>query len=88
MIRDCEATVVDTLEFADHHRYSEKDWREINRHRNGVDRIVTTEKDFVKLARFPFSSGRMLALRVQMSIDRPETLLNRITEVVERARAK
>ncbi len=88
MVRDCEATIVDTLEFADHHRYSEKDWREINRHRNGVDRIVTTEKDFVKLARFPFLSGRLLALRVQMSIDRPETLLNRITEVVERARAK
>ena len=88
MVRDCEATIVDTLEFADHHRYSEKDWREINRHRNGVDRIVTTEKDFVKLARFPFLSGRLLALRVQMSIDRPETLLDRITEVVGRARAK
>ena len=88
MIRDCEATIVETLEFADHHRYSEKDWREINRHRNGVDRIVTTEKDFVKLARFPFLSGRLLALRVRMSIDRPETLLNRVTEVVERARAK
>ena len=88
MVRDCGATIVDTLEYPDHHGYSEKDWREINRHRNGVEKIVTTEKDFVKLVRFPFPGGKLLALRVEMSIDRPEALLDRITQAVERARRK
>ena len=85
MLRECEAIIVETLEFPDHHPYSERDWREINRTRNQVDRIVTTEKDYVKLARFPFASGRLLALRVEMSIDRPEALLDRITEMVHGA---
>ncbi len=86
LLRECGATLVETLDFPDHHRYSERDWREINRTRNRIDRIVTTEKDFVKLARFPFASGRLVALRVEMSIDRPEALLDRITEVVRRGR--
>ena len=85
MLRECEAIIVETLEFPDHHPYSERDWREINRTRNQVDRIVTTEKDYVKLARFPFASGRLLALRVEMSIDRPEALLDHITEMVHGA---
>ena len=85
LLRECGATILETLDFPDHHRYSERDWREINRTRNRVDRIVTTEKDFVKLARFPFTSGRLMALRVEMSIDRPEALLDRITEVVNGA---
>ena len=82
MIRECEATVVETLEFPDHHSYSDRDWREINRNRDRVDRIVTTEKDYVKLARFPFSAGKLAALRVEMSVDRPEELLDRVAEVV------
>lgn len=86
MIRECEAIIVETLEYPDHHRYSEKDWREINRYRNGVEKIVTTEKDFVKLVRYPFPGGKLLALRVEMSIDRPEELLDRVTEAVEGAR--
>lgn len=85
MLREYEANIVETLEFADHHRYSERDWREINRTRNQVDRIVTTEKDYVKLARFPFSSGRLWALRIDLSIDRPAALLDRIVEVAHRA---
>ena len=84
-IRECEGTIVETLEFPDHHSYSERDWREINRNRNQVDMIVTTEKDYVKLARFPFSAGKLLALRVEMSVDRPDELLDRVTEAVKRA---
>ena len=83
-LRECGATIIETLDFPDHHRYSERDWREINRTRNRIDGIVTTEKDFVKLVRFPFPRGRLSALRVELSIDRPEALLDRITEVVRR----
>lgn len=78
MLRESDATIVDTLEFPDHHRYSVKDWREINRHRSGIEKVVTTEKDFVKLLQFPFPGGKLLALRVEMSIDQPQALLERI----------
>ena len=84
-IRECEATIIETLEFPDHHSYSEGDWREINRNRNQVDMIVTTEKDYVKLARFPFSAGKLMALRVEMAVDRAEELLDRVTDAVKRA---
>ncbi len=84
-VRECEGIIVETLEFPDHHSYSEADWREINRNRNQVDMIVTTEKDYVKLARFPFSAGKLLALRVEMSVDRPEALLERVAAVVQKA---
>ena len=84
MIQECGANIVDMLEFPDHHPYGEGDWRRINRHRNDIEKIVTTEKDFVKLARFPFSTGRLLALRVEMAIDRPEALLDRVREAVRR----
>ena len=40
-----------------------------------MDLIVTTEKDLVKLERFPFATGKLVALRVRMAIDREEHLL-------------
>jgi len=83
MLRECEAIIVDTLEYPDHHAYSEGDWREINRH--PAEKIVTTEKDYVKLARFPFSTGRLLALRMEMSVDRPEALLEYVLAAVRPA---
>ncbi len=83
MLHECEAIIVDTLEYPDHHAYSEGDWREINRH--PAEKIVTTEKDYVKLARFPFSTGRVLALRMEMAVDRPEELLDCVVAAVRRA---
>ena len=47
--------------------------------------IVTTEKDYVKLARFPFSTGKLMALRVEMSVDRAEELLDRVADAVKKA---
>ncbi len=83
MLRECEAIVMDTLEYPDHHVYTEGDWREINR--RPAEKIVTTEKDYVKLARFPFSTGRLLALRIEMVVDRPEELLDRVVAAVRPA---
>ncbi len=80
MLRECEATIVETMEYPDHHAYSEKDWRDINR--RPVEKIITTEKDYVKLARFPFSTGRLLALRMEMTVDRPEELLDCVVAAV------
>ena len=84
MLQECGANILDTLVFPDHHPYGEGDWRRINRHRNDIEKIVTTEKDFVKLVRFPFSTGRLLALRVAMDVDRPEALRDRVREAVRR----
>ncbi|HTN69968.1 MAG TPA: tetraacyldisaccharide 4'-kinase, partial [Methylomirabilota bacterium] len=68
-IRDHGGEVVDILEFSDHHRYSSQDWQHINRAARNVDLIVTTEKDMVKLVRFPFARNKLLALRVAMIVE-------------------
>ena len=80
MLRECEATIVETMEYPDHHAYSEGDWRDINR--RPVEKIVTTEKDYVKLTRFPFSNERLLALRMEMALDRPEEFLDCVVATV------
>ena len=74
-LREWDAEVVEVLEFPDHHQYSQADWQTISAIGQKVDLIVTTEKDLVKLERFPFATGKLVALRVRMAIDREEHLL-------------
>jgi len=52
LLAEAGATVVDHCVFADHHAYSQDDLGRIRRsaEQAGADRIVTTEKDAVKLA--------------------------------------
>lgn len=80
MIQDWEGQVVAALEFPDHHVYSANDWQRINRDARGVDYIITTEKDIVKLIRFPFARGKLLALRVAMVVENGATLIDRIVQ--------
>lgn len=75
MLRQWEADIVDSLEFPDHHCYTAQDWQEITRRGQAADRIVTTEKDLVKLVRFPFAVESLCALRVEMTVEREEALL-------------
>jgi tetraacyldisaccharide 4'-kinase len=58
------ATVLDHCVFADHHAYSQDDLGRIRRmaERVGVDRIVTTEKDAVKLAQLDEVKNRKIEL--------------------------
>jgi len=51
--------VADHCVFPDHHAYSQEDVQRVQRaaERLGVDRIVTTEKDAVKLAEFEEAQG-------------------------------
>lgn len=74
-LREWDAEVVEVMEFPDHHQYSQADWQTISAIGQKVDLIVTTEKDLVKLERFPFATGKLVALRVRMAIDREEHLL-------------
>jgi tetraacyldisaccharide 4'-kinase len=77
-IHEWDGEIVETLEFPDHHRYSTADWQQINRLARNVDLIVTTEKDILKLVRFPFARGKLLALRVSLTIAQQEIFLDAV----------
>jgi tetraacyldisaccharide-1-P 4'-kinase len=49
--------------------------------------IITTEKDIVKLAHFPFAKDKLLALRVAMSVENGDALIDTIVEKLSRARS-
>lgn len=84
LIQEWEGEIVQTLEFPDHHLYSTGDWQEINRMGRGVDLIITTEKDILKLQRFPFARDKLLAFRVAMTVDNGEALVQAIVERLKR----
>ncbi|HKY08472.1 MAG TPA: tetraacyldisaccharide 4'-kinase [Candidatus Binatia bacterium] len=85
LIHEYDGEIVNTLEFPDHHFYTTGDWQEINRMARQVDLIVTTEKDILKLQRFPFSKDKLLALRVAMTVENGNALVDAI---VNRLRAR
>jgi len=87
MIQEWGGEIVDTLEFPDHHRYSTKDWQRISRSARRVDRIITTEKDLVKLVRFPFARDGIYALRVAMVVAEGDQLIDDV-EAVLRAKQR
>ena len=82
MIDDWQGEIVDVLEFEDHHRYSQQDWQRINRGARKADMIVTTEKDIVKLMRFPFPRHQLFALRVEMVIEQKQALMTAVERAV------
>jgi tetraacyldisaccharide 4'-kinase len=83
LIHDWEGEIVNTLEFADHHFYSTADWQEINRLARSVDLIITTEKDILKLQRFPFAKDKLLALRVAMTVEEGAALVAAIVQRIQ-----
>lgn len=85
LLHDWDGEIVRTLEFPDHHFYSIADWQEINRMARLVDLIVTTEKDILKLSRFPFARDKLLALRVVMTVEDGDALINGIVAKIRTA---
>ncbi|MEO2170044.1 MAG: tetraacyldisaccharide 4'-kinase, partial [bacterium] len=73
---------IDVLEFPDHHVFDRVDWQQISKVAHGADLIVCTEKDLVKLRRFPFARGRLAALRLELRLDPAdeESLLRVVAE--------
>jgi tetraacyldisaccharide 4'-kinase len=88
VLHDLESDVLDVLEFPDHHHYSAADWQRINRVGRSADLIVTTEKDIIKLARFPFARNKLLALRVEMVVENGESLIAALSRRVRAPRAE
>jgi tetraacyldisaccharide 4'-kinase len=80
ILHQWDGEIVRTLEFPDHHFYTTGDWQEINRMARLVDLIITTEKDILKLTRFPFARDKLLALRLAMMVEGGEALVDAIVE--------
>jgi tetraacyldisaccharide 4'-kinase len=68
MLRKLDADLVAVLEFPDHHDYSNADWQAIVTAAREADLVVTTEKDLVKLERFPFARDSLYALRLEIGM--------------------
>jgi tetraacyldisaccharide 4'-kinase len=80
MLREADADLVGVLEYADHHAYSSADWHAIVSAARDADLIVTTEKDLVKLERFPFARNSLYALRLEVAMDAADAV--RLDEIV------
>lgn len=83
LIHEWEGEIVHALEYEDHHSYSTGDWQDINRLARSVDLIVTTEKDILKLQRFPFARDKLLALRVAMDVEEGAALVSEIVRRIQ-----
>lgn len=69
MLADLGATLVATFDFPDHYDYRPHDVEEILSAARRTDYIVTTEKDLVKLERFPLADVSLYALRLEVAMD-------------------
>ena len=83
LLQEHDAELAEVVSFADHHTYTQADWQTIVTAGRRWDLIVTTEKDLVKLERFPFPTGKLVALRVRMQVGNAECLLSRIERQLE-----
>jgi tetraacyldisaccharide 4'-kinase len=88
MLHQWEGRLVGALEFGDHHRYDPADWRAITAAARGADLIVTTEKDLVKLERFPFARGTVVGLRVGVEVEDADGLLSAVGAAIDGARPR
>jgi tetraacyldisaccharide 4'-kinase len=79
-IRQWDAEIGEIFEYPDHHRYAPSDWQAITRGSHDVEFIVTTEKDLVKLERFPFAKGKLVALRIEPDIENGDALVRMVCE--------
>jgi tetraacyldisaccharide 4'-kinase len=68
MLRELDADLVGVLEYPDHHAYTSADWHALGEAARNVDMVITTEKDLVKLERFPFARDSLYALRIEVSM--------------------
>ncbi len=72
---------IQTAVFADHHRYTRRDWERIVGLAADCDWLVTTEKDLVKLAGLGRTEQRLVALRVEAQLSAGGPLLERLEQL-------
>jgi tetraacyldisaccharide 4'-kinase len=73
MLRELDADLIGVFEYPDHHAYTNADWQAIVNAMRDTDLVVTTEKDLVKLERFPFPVDSLYALRLEVTMDAADT---------------
>jgi tetraacyldisaccharide 4'-kinase len=81
LLKKCGMEIVREAIFPDHHRFTNKDLASIEERSKGIDRIVTTEKDMVKLMQLNIGSFPIRALRIEMKIWEEEDFYNRVMEI-------
>ncbi len=78
LLRKCGAEIVSEAIFPDHHFYLPKDLSFIQEKSKGVDWIVTTEKDMLKLQKLGTDDLPIRSLRIEMRIWEEEAFFKRI----------
>jgi tetraacyldisaccharide 4'-kinase len=80
MVREIDGDLVGVLEYPDHHAYTWADWQTIAAAAHSADVVITTEKDLIKLERFPFARDSLYALRLEVSL--PEEELQTLDDLI------
>lgn len=88
MIHDWGGDIADTVELPDHYEYSARDWQRITRAARNLDLIVTTEKDVLKLVRFPFAKEKLFAMRVEMVVENGAELIRAVEQTIQSKRGE
>jgi tetraacyldisaccharide-1-P 4'-kinase len=73
--------VVSEVIFPDHHFYLSKDLSSVKQKSKGVDWIVTTEKDMLKLRGLGIDDLPIRSLRIEMKIWEEEAFFKRVTSL-------
>ena len=84
-IHEWDGELADVQEFPDHHFYTPGDWQRISRAARNLDLIITTEKDILKLIRFPFARDKLFAVRAAMIIENEDLLVEAMIDKMRRA---
>ncbi len=81
LVRRCQVEVVREVTFPDHHSYTIRDIDLLKSWLKGAERIVTTEKDMVKLNKWHLQELPIQALRIQIKIWEEEEFYKRVMEI-------
>ena len=81
LLRKCGVEIVREAVFPDHYLYTSKDLSFIEEKGKGVDCIVTTEKDMVKLKRLNIDHLPLRALRIELKIWEEKEFYQKVMEI-------
>ena len=80
MLHEIDTDLVGVLEYPDHHVYNPSEWQTILKAATDADIVLTTEKDLVKLEKFPFARDSLYALRLEVVMSAEDAA--RLDEIV------
>jgi tetraacyldisaccharide 4'-kinase len=80
MLHEIDTDLIGVLEYPDHHVYNSSDWQTILKAAADADMVLTTEKDLVKLEKFPFARDSLYALRLEVVMSAEDAA--RLDEIV------